>query len=211
VPTIGGHTDQRSSVLSRLASRGWRVCEKRSGDPALRGFWIPPHGVGFTVLPVALYSVDPGEAVSDKVSKTVPVKFDELREAFEFANVDGGVSDLAAYVSLETGKIYFVSGQEDLDEEIPDDIEESVDYLAVPDRSILSLGSRLVFQFVRSEMPDDHDTVAGIFARKGAYRRFKDFIDSKGKLDRWYEFEANATDEALRGWCRDNGIELIES
>jgi hypothetical protein len=55
--------------------------------------------------------------MSDKLSKTVLVDFAELRDAYEFANFGG--SEYAAYVGLETGKVYFVTGQEDLDGELP--------------------------------------------------------------------------------------------
>ncbi|MEA2776512.1 MAG: hypothetical protein QOF90_1918 [Acetobacteraceae bacterium] len=76
--------------------------------------------------------------MGDKLSKTVSVDFGELLNAFEFANF-GLVSDHAAYVDLKTGKIYCVSGQEDLDEELPDDIDESDDDLALPGKSSLDL------------------------------------------------------------------------
>ena len=29
-------------------------------------------------------------------------------------------------------------------------------------------------------------------------------------LDRWHEFEAKATETALREWCAENGIELAD-
>jgi hypothetical protein len=62
--------------------------------------------------------------------------------------------------------------------------------------------------FVAAELPDDYDTVAGFFRRRGAYGRFKDLLDARGKLQRWYEFENQATEDALRDWCADNGIQL---
>jgi hypothetical protein len=145
--------------------------------------------------------------MSDKRSKTVPVKFSEVLDAFEFANV-GGTAEFHAYIGLDTGKVYFVSGQDDLDEEVPDDIDESDDYLPLPDKRNLDLGSRLVFAFAEQVIPDDYDTVRDIFRRKGAYGRFKDFLDSEGMLERWYDFEAKATESALRAWCQEHGITL---
>ena len=50
-----------------------------------------------------------------------------------------------------------------------------------------------------------------IFARRGAYGRFKDLLDSRGMLEKWYAFEASATENALRAWCEDVGLQLIDS
>ncbi|MDR3529601.1 MAG: UPF0158 family protein [Rhodopila sp.] len=142
------------------------------------------------------------------LSKPVSVRFAELLEAFEFANF--AHSECHAYVCLDTGRVYFVSGQEDLDEDVPDDIEESDDYLAIPDKRDLDLGNRLAFSFARQEIPDDYDTVLDIFRRTGAYGQFKELLHSHGMLDKWYDFEAEATEKALRAWCLANGIELRE-
>lgn len=147
--------------------------------------------------------------MSDKQSETVPVKFSELLDAFEFSNV-GGTTEYHAYVGLDTGKFYFVTGQDDLDEEVPDDIDELDRYLHMPDKWDLDLGSRLVFAFAEQVMPDYYDTVRDIFRRRGAYGRFKDFLDAKRMLERWYDFEAKATERALRAWCQENDIELTD-
>jgi hypothetical protein len=139
----------------------------------------------------------------------VPVKFSELWSAFEFANVGGGY-ELHAYVGLVTGKVYFVSDQDDLNDEIPDDIEESDEYLHLPDKRDLDLGSRLAFAFAEQAMPDHYDTVRDVFRRKGAYRRFRDLLVARGMLERWYDFETKATERALRAWSQENGIQLQE-
>jgi hypothetical protein len=137
----------------------------------------------------------------------VPVKFAELLNAFEFASFGDGF-ELRAYVETSSGKVYCVTGQDDLDEEIPDDIAESDDYLPLPDKRDLDLGSRLVFAFAEEVMPDEYRTVRDIFRRKGAYGRLKDFLDAKGMLEKWYEFETKSTEHALRAWCQEHGIEL---
>ena len=46
------------------------------------------------------------------------------------------------------------------------------------------------------------------FTGAGAYSAFKDLLDSAGLLQAWYDFEEARTEEALRVWCRDNGIKL---
>ena len=54
-------------------------------------------------------------------------------------------------------------------------------------------------------MPDDYGTVIGFFRRRGAYGRFKDLLDTRGKMELWYEFESRATDQALAAWCTEHG------
>jgi hypothetical protein len=142
-------------------------------------------------------------------SKRVAVECAELVDAFEFANF-GGAEDFAAYIHLDTGVVYCITGQPDLDTEVPDDIAESDRYLALPDKKMLGLGSRLVFEFTEREMEDSYDTVRQIFQRRGAYGRFKDLLHEKGMVEKWYAFEQSATEQALRDWCEENELEVIE-
>lgn len=65
---------------------------------------------------------------------TVAVQFSELIDAFEFANV-AGPFDNRAYVDLITGKIYLVSDELELEEELPDDLEESDTSSSKPKRA----------------------------------------------------------------------------
>ena len=85
---------------------------------------------------------------------TVAVKFSDLMDAFEFVSV-AGPFDNRAYVDLITGKIYLVSDELEFEEELPDDLEESDRYLAVPGKNELHLGSRLVERFVQERLPAD--------------------------------------------------------
>jgi phosphinothricin acetyltransferase len=97
---------------------------------------------------------------------------------------------------------------DDEEEELPQDLETSDRYIAVPHKNDLDLGRRLVTRFVRQAMPQQVAQVENIFSRRGAYARFKDLLDAKGQLENWYRFEATAQDEALRAWCAENDIEL---
>ena len=65
-------------------------------------------------------------------------------------------------------------------------------------------------RFVTQELPDQADRVGGFFRHKGAYARFKDLLESEGLLEKWYNFEAAASDRALRDWCAENDIQIIE-
>jgi hypothetical protein len=137
------------------------------------------------------------------------VKCSELIDAFEFASVDGGFEH-RAYVDRITGKIYCVSDDFESEEELPEDLEESDRYLAVPDRKELDLGRRLVDRFIRERLPDDIAQVRDFFQRKGAYSRLKVMLADRGVLQQWYEFELAETKAALREWCGENEIELAD-
>lgn len=141
--------------------------------------------------------------------KTVTVNARELHDAFDFVSA-GEAFDHNAYISLDTGKIYWRSTDADLQErDVPEDLDDSDRYLAVPNQRELGLGRRLALAFAADELPDDYDTVAGFFRRRGAYGRFKGLLDTRGKLERWYEFENRATNEALVAWCAEHGIEPV--
>ncbi len=96
------------------------------------------------------------------------------------------------------------------DEDLPEDLETSDRYIAVPHKHDLNLGRNLVLVFVDQELPDDCDTVRGFFRRKGAYGRFKGLLESRDKLEAWYTFEDNATKAALLGWSEENSIQLVD-
>src|SRR6516165_5398334 len=64
--------------------------------------------------------------------------------------------------------------------------------------------------FVDQELSDEYDTVAGFFGRRGAYGRFKALLHARGVLERWYEFENRAMEEALLTWCEENGIQPVD-
>ena len=42
------------------------------------------------------------------------------------------------------------------------------------------------------------------------HARFKELLAAEGCLDKWYTFEAESTERALRNWCKENDIQLVE-
>ena len=66
----------------------------------------------------------------------------------------------------------------------------------------------LVRTFVWERIPDHSQKVEHIFSRKGAYARFKDYLETLGLLEEWYHFEAARRETALKRWCAENGIEV---
>lgn len=110
-------------------------------------------------------------------------------------------------LSRTTGKFYYLN--DDLsDDELPDDFETSDDYVEIPDKKRLGLGVSLVHRFIRHAAPKHSDEVYDIFSSRGAYSRFKAFLDRIGLLEAWYQYEHEETNKALRQWCSENSIEL---
>ncbi len=134
------------------------------------------------------------------------MKYSDIEDAFMFVSMSPP-HEHYAYLNKETGETYYVSTLGDSDE-LPDDLEENEKYISIPHKSDLNLGRNLVFDFISANLPDEYEQVRRIFSRKGAYARFKDLLESKGQLEAWYEFEQKATEEALRGWCKENDISL---
>ena len=140
----------------------------------------------------------------------VTIKYDDLSLAFDFVSSSAPMEH-RAFVSLETGKVYWVSELNPLDEEeLPDDLDAPGRYLEIPHKNDLDLGRQLALRFTEERLPAQYNQVAGIFHGRGAYRRFKELLASEGCLEQWYAFETEATDQALRNWCRENDIHVGE-
>lgn len=80
--------------------------------------------------------------------------------------------------------------------------------MPLPDKRDLDLGKPLVLAFVREFLPDDFDNVRYFFNKRGAYANFKALLAKRRAIDRWHAFENEATEEALREWCKDQRIEI---
>ncbi|MGG2398807.1 UPF0158 family protein [Pseudomonas sp. SH1-B] len=133
------------------------------------------------------------------------IDFSDLEEAFLWAS--GSYShDTAAYISRSTGQCYYC-GDESPDE-IPDDIEDDSQYACVPSQHDLDLGQRLIHRFIGEQAPHLEQDVYDIFRHKGAYSRFKNLLAAKGLLDRWHQYENQATREALTEWAEENGFKV---
>jgi hypothetical protein len=94
-----------------------------------------------------------------------------------------------------------------------DNIEETGDFdrdacIEIPHKVELGLGEELVFEFVGEYLPGDYERVRKIFRRKGAYSRYKDLLDRRALLEKWYQIEDARETEAIRQWCEENHIEL---
>lgn len=145
---------------------------------------------------------------------TMPARFQDILDGFEFANFDSG-GEHQALVCRRTGKVYWRLGSSDLDDDmndadLPDDIEDGDKYIALPDKRELDLGKPLVLDFARAHLADHFSEVRDIFSRKGAYGQFRLLLARTGALDRWHDFEAKATELALREWCALHEIDVVD-
>ncbi|MDA0591359.1 MAG: hypothetical protein O2820_24805 [Planctomycetota bacterium] len=137
------------------------------------------------------------------------VAFNTILEAFEFVS-SGRPCEYTAWVNRDTGESYWLSELGDDLDELPGDFEGSDAYVEIPHKNDLDLGSRLVHSFVISELPDSEDEVQEMFRAAGGYRRFDALLERTGRKQDWFDYEASATDRALRQWCEENRIVLSD-
>jgi hypothetical protein len=135
------------------------------------------------------------------------VSYADLLAAFEWVSSSPAMEN-EAFVSRETGATHWVSTAMDLDEEPPEDIDDASLYVAVPHKNDLDLGKELALSFADEMLPESYAKIDQFFRQRGAYRRFKDFLEQKGMIQQWYDYEAAAVERALREWCEDNDIQL---
>jgi hypothetical protein len=142
----------------------------------------------------------------------MPVNLIELQAAVELVS-SSDIGESQAWVCAQSGQIYWqfdpmISGE--VNEELPDNIEDEEKYLPVPNKRTLDLGKPLVLDFVDKFLPDDFDDVRQMFGRRGAYRNFRQLVTRRRVLDQWYAFEEQATKKALREWCELNSIPVAD-
>jgi hypothetical protein len=137
----------------------------------------------------------------------VSVDWTELLHTFEFVSL-GQPHEHEAVLCRKSGKLLWHSDVAEDIEEWPDDADDDEKYLSIPHKKEFDLGTPLVFAFAEQFLPDELDEVRRIFHKRGAYARFNDLLQTKKALDRWYDFEAKATEAALREWCEINGITI---
>jgi len=136
------------------------------------------------------------------------IKFSDIQDAFLFVSSAGyGIN--TAILCKDTGQTLYHSEIGDLDE-IDDDALDWDMCIEIPHKNDLDMGKSLIFEFVEMQLPNDYHHVWQIFRKRGAYRRFKDFLEIKGLLEMWYDFESKREEQALMQWCVKNEIEVSD-
>jgi len=136
------------------------------------------------------------------------MKYRDIEDAFFYVCGDSRGMN-TALLDKSKGKFYFSCDLLDEDD-IPDSLREDDTAVEMPHKNDLDLGQSLIFKFIDLKLPDQYDYVSRIFRKRGAYSRYHNFLESKGLLDEWYKFENDAQEKALRDWCKDENIELID-
>ena len=134
------------------------------------------------------------------------ISFDDIENAFMYVSSNQQYMN-NAYLCKETGKIFYTSEMYDSDE-LPEDIDDPDKYITIPHKNDFELGKSLVFEFASKYLADELDKINSFFHSRGAYSRYKDFLNRKGFLDKWYKFEDERQNTALKQWCLDNNIEF---
>ncbi|MGD8295006.1 MAG: UPF0158 family protein [Desulfobacterales bacterium] len=132
--------------------------------------------------------------------------FDDMENAFLFDSMDQKFMH-NAYLCKDSGQFFYTSELGDSDE-LPEDIDDTEKYISIPHKHDLELGRALVFDFTSEYIPEELDRIYAYFRSRGAYSRFKDFLNVKGLFDKWYTFEGERIRAALEVWCQENGIEI---
>ena len=139
----------------------------------------------------------------------MPIKFSDIEDAFFFVSM-GEMYMNSAILCIETGQIFYISDFGDSDE-LPEDIDDDLDkYIEIPHKNELNLGKPLVLEFTAMYLSDNLEKVNSFFYQKGAYSRFKNLLEEKGLLDKWYAFEKAEQENALMEWIKENNI-IIDS
>jgi hypothetical protein len=139
----------------------------------------------------------------------VTIKYDDLSAAFDFVSF-AAPFEHRAFVCLDTGAIHWISETSPIDEEdLPDDLDTSDRYIAIPHKNDLDLGNNLALRFAEEQLPHRYASVEACFGHRGAYARFKELLAAERCLEKWYAFEAECTERALRNWCAENQIHLV--
>ena len=137
----------------------------------------------------------------------MPIKFSDIEDAFFFVSM-GEMYMNSAILSIKTGQVLYISDFGDSDE-LPEDIDDDPDkYIEIPHKNELDLGKPLVLEFSAMHLSDNLEKVNSFFHKKGAYSKFKNLLEAKGLLDKWYAFEKEEQNKALRQWCKDNDINI---
>ena len=135
------------------------------------------------------------------------IKFSDIEDAFFFVSM-GEMYMNSAILCIKTGQVFYISDFGDSDG-LPEDIDNDLDkYIEIPHKNELNLGKPLVLEFAAMHLPDNLEKVNAFFYKKGAYAKFKNLLEAKGLLGKWYAFEEEEQKKALREWCKDNGINI---
>jgi len=137
----------------------------------------------------------------------LPFKFADILMAFEHAN-GGRPGENAALLRKDLGQIFYSANFSRISD-ITDRDRAASDAVELPRKRDLGLDQKLAFDFVREFLPPRYiDKAAAIFSEPLAYRKFKGWLKGKAMHTKWFAYEREATERALRAWCAEHEVEL---
>ena len=139
------------------------------------------------------------------------VSLSDLEDAFDFVS-NGILLENQAWLCKKTGKFFFSSSEVlDEDEENSIGLPKDADlkqFISIPNKKELNLGKNLVMDFAHEFCNEELHLIQRMFSGKGAYSKFKSYLENKDKLDEWYQYEADAQKSAYEDWCKGYDIQL---
>ena len=148
-------------------------------------------------------------AAGEPPEAAMAVRFQDIMEAVEAVS-SGHFGENSAWLCKQSDRIYMQFAIDDELEELPDDIEDGEKYIPIPDKRELDLGKPLALAFAGEFLPNDFDKVRQIFSQRGAYARFNDLLDHRHMRQQWFDYRDKAEIEAVRAWCAENSIVLVD-
>lgn len=135
--------------------------------------------------------------------------YSELSSAYDYANFYND-PEAAAYVNVKEGKIVVLVPEERSESGEYEEARKALqkgEWIALPEKRELGLGKDLVFRFAEDHFSlNEQRFIAGMFSRSGAYGNWRDFLECKGLLNEWHQFENEEEDKALKEWLTDMEI-----
>lgn len=135
--------------------------------------------------------------------REIHVTDDTLDDIGQMLRSDDWV-DFVPYFDVRTGTMEMA----ELDSDEADQLGSDPDRLPIPMGSVASVG--ILSQFADS-LADQRlaAEVRSAASSKGAFRRVKDLLDRRGKLDLWGEFEHQRDVASARAWLESQGIRVV--
>ena len=99
----------------------------------------------------------------------MPTSIAELIDGLEIASLSD-MGECQAFICRQSCKVYTrmdpLDVGDEMNEDLPDDIDDGEKYVQLPDKRELNLGKPLVLDFVREVLPEDFDDVRDMFRRR---------------------------------------------
>ena len=135
--------------------------------------------------------------------------YNNLYAAYEIANFRND-PEVMAYVNIKDEKIVILESEEFCESAERKKAERALkkgEWIELPQKSDLGLGRDLVFCFAEEHFPvNERRFFAGMFSRSDAYGNRHDFLECKGLLNKWHQFENAEEDKVLKEWL--TGMEI---